>query len=205
MVLVPDCSQITINCGTGHAGGAKWKGREMSETIRILHREHRNLARILDVLEAQLDIYRQGGVPDFDLIGDIVHYTLSFPERHHHPKEDLIFERIEAKGAQGRDLAAELLEEHKMGEGLTRRLAEVLGNIAQDAEVPRDSFEDLARRFLDFNRRHMTKEEDHFFPLAEKLLSAADWSAIDARVSGGDDPLFGKDIDQRYQALRDIL
>lgn len=177
----------------------------MSETILILNQEHKNLVRILDVLEAQLDIYHQGGVPDFDLIGDIVHYSLSFPERYHHPKEDLIFERIEEKGARGRELAADLLEDHKKGEELTRRLAEVLGNIAQDAEVPRDRFEDLARRFLDFNRRHMAKEEDHFFPLAEKLLSDADWAAIDARVSAEDDPLFGDKIDQRYQALRDIL
>lgn len=177
----------------------------MSETIRILHQEHKNLARILDVLEAQLDIFHQGGVPDFDLISDIVHYTLTYPERYHHPKEDLIFEKIEEMDAQGLELAAELKDDHHKGEELTRRLAEALGNIARDAEVPRDRFEDLARQFLDFNRRHMTKEEDHFFPLAEKLLSDADWATIDARVSAEDDPLFGAKIEQRYQALRDIL
>ncbi len=177
----------------------------MSETIRILHQEHKELARILDVLEAQLDIYHQGGVPDFDLIGDIVHYTLSFPEHYHHPKEDLIFQKIDEKGAQGRELAVDLLEDHKQGEALTRRLAEVLGNITHGAEVPRDRFEDLARQFLDFNRRHITKEEDHFFPLAEKLLSDDDWAEIDARISVEDDPLFGEKIEARYQALRDIL
>ncbi len=49
----------------------------MAETIGELHQEHRNMAKLLDLLEARLAVYRDGGVADFDLIRDIMDYTTS--------------------------------------------------------------------------------------------------------------------------------
>ncbi len=49
----------------------------MAETIGELHQEHRNMAKLLDLLEAELAVYRDGGVADFDLIRDIMDYTTS--------------------------------------------------------------------------------------------------------------------------------
>ncbi len=154
----------------------------MAETIRALIEEHARMATLLDLLEAQLTIYRQGGIPDFDLICEVMDYTTSYPERYHHPKENLIFEKIKEKGAEGADLAENLIEEHRTGEDLTNRFAEALGNVALEAEIPRHRFEELAREFLEFNRAHMEKEEETFLPLAEKVLSDEDWAEIDARA-----------------------
>ncbi len=44
----------------------------MAETIGELHQEHRSMAKLLDLLEAELAVYRDGGVADFDLIRDIM-------------------------------------------------------------------------------------------------------------------------------------
>ena len=44
----------------------------MAETIGESHHEHRNMAKLLDLLEAEPAVYRDGGVADFDLIRDIM-------------------------------------------------------------------------------------------------------------------------------------
>ncbi len=159
------------------------------------------MAKLLDLLEAELTVYRDGGVADFDLIRDIMDYTTSWLERYHHPKEDLIFDKLKDKGAEARALAADLVGEHELGKELTREMAAVICNVAQGAEIPRDLFERLAREYLDFNRRHMEKEEAELLPLAEAALSAQDWAAIEAALSAPEDPLFGPKVEERYRRL----
>ncbi len=173
----------------------------MAETIRHLHQEHRNMTKLLDLLEADLAVYRDGGAADFDLMRDIMDYTTSWPERYHHPKENLILEKLKDKGAEAVALVADLVGEHEKGEELTRGMATAIGNVAQDVEIPRDLFERLAREYLDFNRRHMEMEEAEFLPLAEAALSAEDWAVIDATLSAPEDPLFGPKVEERYRRL----
>jgi hemerythrin-like domain-containing protein len=48
----------------------------------------------------------------------------------------------------------------------------------------------------------MLKEETAILPLAAKLLRDRDWAAIDAAIRHIDDPLFGKNGEERYAALR---
>ncbi len=161
------------------------------------------MAKLLDLLEAQLAIYREGGIPDFDLMREMMDYTTSYPDRYHHPKEDPIFEKIREKGVAGTDLANDLLEEHRKGEERSKRFADPLGNLALEAEIPRRRFEELAREYLAFNRAHMEKEEETFLPLAEKLLSDEDWAEIDARLAASEDPLFGEKVEEAHpRALR---
>ena len=78
------------------------------------------MAKLLHLLEAEFAVYRDGGVADFDLVRDIMDYTTSWPERYHHPKENLIFEKLEDKGAEAEALTANLVAEHVKGEELTR-------------------------------------------------------------------------------------
>jgi hypothetical protein len=48
----------------------------------------------------------------------------------------------------------------------------------------------------------MQTEETAILPLAAKLLRAGDWAAIDAAIRHIDYPLFGRNGEERYAALR---
>jgi hemerythrin-like domain-containing protein len=49
-------------------------------------------------------------------------------------------------------------------------------------------------------------EEEHFFPLALRVLSPQDWAEIDGQVTKEDDPLFGSEVSRTFEALlRHIL
>ncbi len=177
----------------------------MSETLRILREEHGHLAKLLDIVDDQLAAFERGDSVDYEVFDLILDYCRAFPDRFHHPKEDLILERMRAKEPA---LAAsfETIEgEHRMLAQETERFAEAVGLIEQEAQMSREQFLDLGRAFSGAYRRHMAFEDEAFFPAAERALSDRDWSEIDAHLHRPDDPLFEEEADSQYQRLRDIL
>ena len=53
------------------------------------HAEHVNFARLLNVLEQQLQAFHQDEHPDYALMLDICDYLQNFPDVYHHPREDV--------------------------------------------------------------------------------------------------------------------
>jgi hemerythrin-like domain-containing protein len=178
----------------------------MSKVVRALRREHADLARLLGALERQVDIFDAGGTPDYDIVRGVIDYCLDYPDLYHHPKEDLVLERLSARDPKAAEAVAKLLPEHEALAALTRRFAEVMDNVLKEAEVSREAVRDLAREFLEFYRRHIAMEETRFFPAALAALDEADWQAIEAQLGERADPLFGGEPDARFERLRqDIL
>jgi hemerythrin-like domain-containing protein len=58
--------------------------------IERLSREHRNIERLLVILEHELDIFDRGARPDYEVIRAIISYFEVYPEVYHHPQEDLL-------------------------------------------------------------------------------------------------------------------
>ncbi len=89
---------------------------------------------------------------------------------------------------------------------MTRRFLAAIHNILQEAEVPREAFQQRAREFLDFYRSHIKKEEEVLFPAALKVLTKEDWAEISEARKIRDDPIFGPNPHERLETLReDIL
>ncbi len=178
----------------------------MSKVVRALRREHADIARLLDALERELDIFDQGGTPDYDIVQGVIDYCLAYPDLYHHPKEDLVLERLRQRDPEAAAAIGELQPEHEALAELTRRFADAVDSVLKEAEVSREAVHELAREFLDFYRRHIAMEEGQFFPAALKALSEQDWQEIEAQLGEREDPLFGGQPDQRFERLRqDIL
>ena len=177
----------------------------MPKVLRALEEEHVAMGKLLDALERQLAVLEQGRVPDYDIIQGVMDYCLDYPDLHHHPKEDLVFERLAARDPAAAETVGDLLGEHAaLGEG-TRRFAAAIGNVLLEAEVPRDTLLGLARDFLGRYRHHIAMEDQRFFPAARTALTAEDWRAIEDQLTEGNDPLFGSRPDRRFKALREEI
>jgi len=175
----------------------------MARLIEELRRDHGNMTRLLDVLEGQVAAFH-GSAPDYDLIQSIVEYCLTYPDLCHHPQEDAVYKRLAARDPMSAAEVGDILAEHaELGE-LTRRLAAMLHNIVQEANVPRELFEALARDFIASYRRHIAREDNEFFPRALKALNEADWTALEA-AAPVPDLLFGERVAERYRALYDRI
>ena len=70
------------------------RGRDPSMTriIEMLLEEHRNIKKLLHVLEQELNVFDHSDQPDYEILRAIIEYFQDYPESYHHPKEDMVFE-----------------------------------------------------------------------------------------------------------------
>lgn len=177
----------------------------VSEVMNRLQREHRNIVKLLNALEHQLAIFDTTETPDYDVLAGIGEYFTGFPDRCHHPKEDLIFRKLRERDPKAAEAVGDLEVEHERIGTLARHFQEAVENVVSEVEVSREAFDAVTRHFIKDQRRHLKMEEERFFPLALEKLTAEDWAEIDARITDADDPVFGGDEPTKFAALRNDL
>lgn len=173
----------------------------MAGIIDSLRGDHSRLTKLLDALERQIAAFEEGGQPDFEILDGILHYCRSYPDRHHHPCEDLVHDVLRHRNPTAAAEAGDLPGEHAKLAALTNAFAEQLTAVEQDIPTQRRDLAAAARAFLDAYRRHIRMEEKFFFPAAERWLTPDDWRRIRQRLPAAVDPLFEQRVDQRFAAL----
>lgn len=177
----------------------------MRDTLFLLRLEHGNLGRLLGLIEDQVAAGDAGMQVDHELLRLASEYFTDYPDRCHHPKEDLVYKlmrrsRPDSCAGLG-NLIAEHHRLHELAEafaGAVRRLPEG----PQDAESsPRAAILEFTQRY----RQHMRDEEERFFRVAEERLSRDDWDSIDFAMFEEDDPLFDHVEEERFSALRERI
>ena len=178
----------------------------MPSLIDALRQDHSRMTRLLDALERQIAAFREGGTLDFEITDAILHYCRHYPSLHHHPQEDLIFERLRLRAPEAAAELGDLNLEHRKLAGLLAAFANALDAVEQETAMERSNFTSAATAFLDAYRHHILMEEKHFFPVAVARLNADDWRELQARAAESEDPLFKDQGGARYKALyRDVM
>ncbi len=177
----------------------------MHAALDRLYLDHDNAARVLRWMGAEFDRLRAGNEADFQLIGDAMAYILDYAELFHHPNEDVIFKRLVARDASLADLLAELVREHvELAErGAELRLAVAWAERTCEFDV--DMVSNLGQAYTVCFHRHMEVEEGSVLPLVDQIFESADWQTIARRLVHMEDPLFGRSMPSRFQALRSRL
>ncbi|MBR1206726.1 MULTISPECIES: hemerythrin domain-containing protein [unclassified Bradyrhizobium] len=173
--------------------------------IDILSREHRNIERLLTVLEHELDIFDHAGRPDYEVIGSIIAYFEVYTELYHHRQEDLIFARLQLRDPVAAAKIGDLAREHQKGSDRLHSVAHAVANVRAGAEIPRENVDAIIRDFLAHERRHIMMEDRDFFPTAIKVLTAQDWAEIASARSPHKDPLFSDVTEARFDVLRNHI
>jgi hemerythrin-like domain-containing protein len=170
--------------------------------IELLSREHRNIERLLAVLEHELEIFDRGDRPDYEVVRAIISYFEVYPEVYHHPQEDLVFAKLKIRDPAAATNIGDLAREHQKGAVRLRRVAQAVDGVLADREVLRQTVDAIIRDFIEHERRHMMMEDRHFFPAAAKALKPEDWTEIAAALTARKDPLFSDAAEERFDALR---
>ncbi|MHC4710821.1 MAG: hemerythrin domain-containing protein, partial [Planctomycetota bacterium] len=89
------------------------KEPSMAEVMKVLYQDHRNLAKLLKVLERQLAVFEDRGEPDYDVIRAVLDYCTTYPDLCHHPKEDLVLDALSARDAAAADRVGNLHQDHE--------------------------------------------------------------------------------------------
>lgn len=177
----------------------------MSQMIAELSAQHTNFARLLSVLRDELEALRRDSTPDYSLMRDVMLYMTSYPDRFHHPNEELMFQRVREADPTLEATIQELSLEHGQILGKGRQLLQYLEFVANEHVVPRDVIESLGWDYVAAMYRHMNFEERGVFRVAEKKLTPAEWESIDAAVKKVQDPIFGAAVGDDFAHLYDVV
>ena len=175
----------------------------MPKVLNIIRDEHRSIAAILHGMQYLVrEIREKKSKIDPRVFRAMLYYLDTFAERMHHPKEDLyLFKAMRRRGGDADALIAELEKEHAGGELALRKLEQNLIRYQEGGDREFPAFAEEVDSFVEGYWEHMRKEEEQVFPLAEKLLDAEDWAAIDHAFEANRDPLAAERETRDFQKL----
>jgi hemerythrin-like domain-containing protein len=107
----------------------------MVEIIEILRQEHRNIEKLLRVMEQELSVFDRGERPDYEVFGAVIDFFKKYPDSCHHPKEDIIYQKFKARAPDRAASIADLEVEHREGAVRLRRIAQVIDSVLNDQEL----------------------------------------------------------------------
>ena len=164
------------------------------ESIRIILDEHAALTATLQSLRLMVE-RGPGQEPQnfFDVLRAMLFYIDEFPGRRHHNKEsELLFPPVARRAPHVKEVIARMEHDHAYGEAAVRELLHLLLAWELLGEARRTTFELAACHYVDFFLDHLRLEEQVIIPEAEKVLTEADWKALDEAFATNCDPLTGK-------------
>ncbi len=174
----------------------------MAKAIETLRREHANMLKVLAVLDAEVQDFRETGALDYDLLFAAIDYIETFPDHVHHPKEErFLFSALERRNADAKALLDDLRDEHAREAGMIADLRAAVEAMSIEVPFDKEAFEKIVSDYTAFVHAHMRKEETEVFPLARDSLAPEDWIEIDRAFDENRDPLFDEQEADRYREL----
>jgi len=177
----------------------------MKRIIEVLHDEHRGIEKLLLVLEEELSVFARCERPDYEIVQTIIGYFQDYPNRCHHPKEDLIFDKLKLRDPGAARIIGDFEAEHREEADRLTNFAQLVESIRTDHVLARRVFISAARDFIDYQRQHIEREERLLFPAAVEALQSEDWAGIHRHLNDQTDPLFTNKIEEKFRSMRDCI
>jgi hemerythrin-like domain-containing protein len=170
--------------------------------IEDLRQEHRNIEKLLRVLERELSVFDRGDRPDYEVVLAVIDYFKDYPDTCHHPKEDIIIGKFRARDPVAAAAVGDLEAEHREGAKRLRRVAQAVERVLSDQDVLRQTISDIIRDFINHERLHMAREERVVFPAMLNTLWPEDWADIALQLADRYGPLSRPDFEEKFSTLR---
>ena len=139
--------------------------------------EHRLIERAIEILGVEKKRLEAGGALDELFIDKVVDFIKTYADRTHHGKEeDILFDSLEEKPLSEEEdrLMQELIEEHKLGRDLTKKLVAAKDAVVAGNKEELSTVLEVMGRLIVFYPQHIKKEDDTFFPDTERHYDKAE-------------------------------
>lgn len=138
----------------------------------ILRQEHEAILSALGILAILCEKLGSGEGPDPKHMDSILEFITVFADQCHHGKEEtLLFPAMESAGIprEGGPLCVMLME-HQMGRGYVNGMEGAWERFKKGDRKASHDFTGHAAQYIDLLTRHIAKENECLFPMAERCL-----------------------------------
>jgi hemerythrin-like domain-containing protein len=150
----------------------------------------------------QMDGHRPCGQFDLAIVLAVIDYFKDYPDSCHHPKENMIVEKLKARDPIAAATVGELEAQHQEGARRLRRVAQAVERVLSDQDLPRQTVHDIIADFVKQERQHMDMEERVVFPTALNALRPEDWADIALKWADRYDAFYQPGFEQKFNTLR---
>ena len=175
--------------------------KDVEQLMNGLRGDHRNMALLLDLLDAEIDRLSVSEEPDYDLVRDIMLYMTEYPDVVHHPKEDIVFRHLKSLRPEIRTDLERVETDHQYLEESGLKLKNDMEAISNGAKLDRGELIEKFHHYVEQFREHMYWEETDLFSVADELQLYGDWSEVVLKNNEISDPLFGSRVERKYRRL----
>lgn len=176
----------------------------ISQILKELREDHRNMARLLDLVEKELLTVERGETPDLELLHDIMQYMIIYSDAIHHPREDVVYNEMRAADPELSAGLEQVESDHQAIAELGLALRNDIGAMKSGVEIRRDRVLADTVDYVRKLRRHMDWEEKDLFKRADRLAES-DHPPIDLSTLNLVDPVFGDVSHGVFDNLRQHL
>ena len=174
----------------------------MTRILDQLIEDHKHLSRVLDVFDYQLFLLSKEEDPDLEILLDSTEYIQHYSDLIHHPREDQMFAHFNKLSDKQNDVIDALTKQHEKLPSLTVEFHMLLDGALNGAIfVSKDELHQKIQNFVDTQKEHMALENEMIFPLISETFDDEDWKALNEIIVSKDDPLFGSQLESKYQNL----
>lgn len=166
-----------------------------------LKNEHRVIERMLAVLSKACDKLEKGEDVDGEVFTGAVDFFQNFADKCHHTKEEkLLFEKMMERGISGEvGPIAVMMREHQDGRAHVRKLAGLTRDGYSDAQ--RKAIIRIGRAYIDLLSKHIQKEDNVLYPLADEILEKEDKEELEKGFEDVEEKVMGPGVHERYHHM----
>ncbi len=149
------------------------------ELLQRLRSEHADILQALERFEDELQAFEEEGSADIDAMRENLEWMTHQPLQQHVHEEQALCRALANHEGEARRTAEAMQDSTENLTETAEALLEQIEDMAEDVVVPRDRFDALARRFVAECLDQIEREENELFPLAERLLTDAEWQRLE--------------------------
>ncbi len=171
----------------------------MKPTEALKH-EHQIVLLVLDGTEREGKSAKKYGEFNVQNVEKMVDFFRTFVDRCHHAKEErFLFPALCKRGLPIRGAPIEvLLEEHEAGRNRVKVMAKALPGAEVGRPKSRVALAENLLAYVKLLRKHITREDDCLFPVADTVLTAKDQSDLVKAFGKLEAEEIGEGVHEKY-------
>jgi hemerythrin-like domain-containing protein len=174
----------------------------MNKAVDHLKREHETILlslRVLDELSANIN---SGSTPPKADLANLVGFLKEFADKCHHGKEESVLfpAMVEAGFPDSGGPIETMLSEHLLGRDYLRAM-----DLATSSGPDYLTFVYAARHYASLLRSHIQKEDNVWFPMAEKTLDAARFGKMPGSLEEYEERAIGRGRQEQLHQMLEQL